>query len=256
MAAQFGVANKKKGSTFEELNELAKGQLGDNNLMDELANLSEEDIQKMIQETMNDPELMRTMEQVNSGVSQVMEELNKMSPDELKQHMTEGLAQLTSPDMVETIMGNKDEVLKSLAEQGLVTAEKIAEYEADPAKFEEEMANAFAEMKKIFENPETLDAATKMMEGFTNILKNPEEAMKNMAQTFSEELGDDDKIEEARLQLLADPDKAGNPALASMFQNEEMKEILNDPVKWREQVKKGQDMLLGGDGTGAGMGEL
>lgn len=72
-------------------------------------------------------------------------------------------------------------------------------------------------------------------------------------------LADDDKIEEARLQLLNDPNMAGNKAVSDMFGSEEMKEILNDPAMWRKSVKEGQKMLMGeGDagGVGVGMGEL
>jgi len=78
--------------------------------------------------------------------------------------------------------------------------------------------------------------------------------MNQIADLFSKELGDDDKIEEARLKLLEDPENAGE-ALASMFQNDEMKDILHDPIKWRESVKKGQGMLLGNQDA-AGIGEL
>jgi len=43
-----------------------------------------------------------------------------------------------------------------------------------------------------------------------------------------------------------------------LFENEDMLDILQDPVKWRDQVRKGQGMLAGagGAGGGAGMGEL
>merc|ERR1712228_594708 len=111
------------------------------------------------------------------------------------------------------------------------------------------MSKAFEQMSDIFSNQETLDAAASWMKGFGEILQDPEGAMKNIASTFAEELNNDEKIEEARLQLLANPDKAGSSALSSLFQNEEMKSILNDPIKWREQVKKGQSMLLGEDQT-------
>jgi len=168
--------------------------------------------------------------------------------------MAEGLEQLTSPGMIDTILGQKEDVLATLKAQGLVTDEQIAEYEANPEKFDEEMSKAFAEMQKVFSDPETLDAAAKLMGGFSDVLQNPEKAMNQIADLFSKELGDDDKIEEARLKLLEDPENAGE-ALASMFQNDEMKDILHDPIKWRESVKKGQGMLLGNQDA-AGIGEL
>mmetsp|Transcript_1691 Transcript_1691/g.2427 ORF Transcript_1691/g.2427 Transcript_1691/m.2427 type:complete len:277 (-) Transcript_1691:54-884(-) len=253
--AQFGVTNKKKGS-FEELQDLAQEQLGNENLIDNLANFDEAELQNMIQNAMNDPQLMKTMEDMKGGIGDVMEQLASMDPDQLREQMMEGLQQLTSPDIVDSVMGNKDEVLASLKEQGLVTDEQMAEYQANPGKFEEEMASAFQEMQKIFENPETLEAATKMMEGMAKMAKDPKAALREIAENFSSALDSDDKIEEARLQLLTNPDKAGDPALSSLFQNDEMKEILKDPVKWREQVKKGQEMLLGDENLGAGIGEL
>ena len=77
---------------------------------------------------------------------------------------------------------------------------------------------------------------------------------------LQEALADDDKIEEARMQLLNDPTVAGNKALSEMFSTDEMMEILNDPVKWKKTVKEGQRMLTGqgNDGKmgGVGMGEL
>jgi hypothetical protein len=102
-------------------------------------------------------------------------------------------------------------------------------------------------------DPESLNAALSMMSGMMDMLGDPESAMKKLADTYSNELNDDAKIEEARLQLLANPEMAENPMLASLFGDEDMKDILNDPIKWRNQVKKGQEMLLGG---GAGLGEF
>merc|ERR1712008_289893 len=124
--------------------------------------------------------------------------------------------------------------------------------------FQETMGNAFGQMTKMLADPDAIDAVAQVMKGVSDIMKDPSAAMGQLAQAFSEGLGDDDKIEEARLQLLADPENAGNPALASLFQDEEMQDILKDPVKWREQVRKGQDMIGGlADGSdGAGVGEL
>ena len=64
--------------------------------------------------------------------------------------MMEGLQQLTGDDIMASVMENKDEVLDSLAQQGLIPPEKIAEYKADPDKFEQEMAGAFEQMTEVF----------------------------------------------------------------------------------------------------------
>ncbi len=170
----------------------------------------------------------------------------------------DNLEQMSSPDVLDSVMENKDEVLDSLLQQGLLTAEQVQEYKENPAAFQEQMSSAFDEMNKILSDPDALDAALQMMSGMADVLGNPTEALKSISQAFQSELGDDDKIEEARLQLLADPSAAGNPALASLFQNDDMKDILQDPVKFREQVKKGQEMIagLGAEGAGAKYGEL
>jgi len=103
----------------------------------------------------------------------------------------------------------------------------------------------------MFNDPEALKTVSDIAKGITDVLKDPEklvDAMKTMSKSndIFKELADDDKIEEARLQLLDNPDLAGNPVLASLYESEEMKEILQDPVKWRETVRKGQGMLGAG----------
>lgn len=261
--AQFGVP-KKAGTNFEQLQEQAKDAMGGGLAgmnMDALANMDMDEMQKMIEQAMEDPQMMQAMNQMNAGAADAMEQLSKMDPEAIQKQMMEGLSMLTSGDIMESVMGKKDEVLETLAAQGLVDEAKIEEYKNDPDLFEREMKDAFGQMKDIFSNPETVKAATEMMKGMSDIMANPEKAMQQLASSMQGALGDDDKIEEARLQLLANPDKAGNPLLADMFKGDEMKEILTDPVKWREQVKKGQNMLLGGEGgagagQGAGVGEL
>eukprot|EP00568_Trieres_chinensis_P004890 CAMPEP_0183291504 /NCGR_PEP_ID=MMETSP0160_2-20130417/900_1 /TAXON_ID=2839 ORGANISM="Odontella Sinensis, Strain Grunow 1884" /NCGR_SAMPLE_ID=MMETSP0160_2 /ASSEMBLY_ACC=CAM_ASM_000250 /LENGTH=279 /DNA_ID=CAMNT_0025452321 /DNA_START=89 /DNA_END=928 /DNA_ORIENTATION=+ len=263
-AAQFGVPKQKGGGTsFQDLQERAKkgGDMAPLGAMDldALANMNADDLNKLLEEVMNDPSLMETMGEINAGVASAMDELANMDPETLQRQMMEGLEMLTSGDIMKSVLGNKDEVLETLASQGLVDAEKLAAYRSDPALFEKEMNEAFGQMKEIFSNEDTLKAATQMMKGMSEVMSDPEAAMKKFAASMSGVLDDDDKIEEARLQLLSSPDKAGSPLLAEMFKGEEMREILMDPVKWREQVKKGQGMLTGeggGVGAGAGVGEL
>lgn len=262
VSAQFGVPQKKKGGgTFEEMNQLAKEKmqgLDGANMMDQLANMDPNEMMKMIEESMNDPATKEYLEQFGAGMGDVMEQLAKMDPEVMKKQIQDNLAAMTAPDILDSVLENKDEVLDSLLAQGLITPEQAAEYKANPAAFEEQMSSAFKEMNNILSDPKALDAALEMMSGMANILGDPSAAMKSISEAFDAELGDDDKIEEARLQLLADPSAAGNPALASLFENEDMIGILQDPVKFREQVKKGQEMIkeLGAGGAGAGYGEL
>ena len=110
-----------------------------------------------------------------------------------------------------------------------------------------------SEMRKVFSDPSAMAEIATMMSGIGEMLADPEkmqEALMDIAaelEDWETALSDDEKIEEARQQLLKDPDLAENPALASVFDTKEMREIINDPKKWRKQVKEGQEMLKGGN---------
>ncbi len=188
-----------------------------------------------------------------------MKELLNMDPDQLKAQMEQAMEMLTSADMQQNIVSQKEQVLAMMEAQGTATPKEIAEFRADPAKFEEAMTKAFGQMKEIFGNSEAMDTVVQMMKGFGDVMKDPEAAMSKLGGVLQEALADDDKIEEARLQLLNDPSVAGNNVLGDMFGTEEMQAILNDPVKWRKTVKEGQKMLSeneDGPSSGLGMGEL
>mmetsp|Transcript_24768 Transcript_24768/g.54006 ORF Transcript_24768/g.54006 Transcript_24768/m.54006 type:complete len:293 (-) Transcript_24768:158-1036(-) len=274
-AAQFGIPNRKKGGgSFEEMNEMAKNQAaggggaaaGGNPMagldLDALKGMDADALSKMMEQAMSDPALKEQMDTMQAGMADAMEQLSNMSPEELQKQMMEGLAQLTSGDIMDTVMGQKDEVLETLAAQGMVPKEKLEEYRNNPELFEKEMKGAFAQMQQVFQDPEMLSGAVDMMKNMQEAMTNPEKAMKELAATMKGALDDDVKIEEARLELIKDPNNAGNPMLAQLFADEEMKEILYDSEKWRAAVKEGQGMLLndavlgGAAGAGARVGEL
>ena len=98
--------------------------------MPNLEGMDMESIQKMMEEAMNDPSFAA----MNANMAEAMEQLGNMSPEELQAQMMEGLQQLTSGDIMDSVLGKKDEVLETLAAQGLVPQEKIAEYRANPEK--------------------------------------------------------------------------------------------------------------------------
>lgn len=192
-----------------------------------------------------------------------MDELVNMDSEQLKEQMTEAMGMLTSMDMQQNILDQKEDVLAMMEAQGTATPEEIAEYRADPAKFQEAMTAAFGQMQEIFSDPKAMDTVVQMLQGFGSIMKDPAAAMSKLGGVLQDALADDDKIEEARLQLLNDPSVAGNKAVSDMFGSEEMKDILNDPEKWKKSVKEGQKMLMGQGGAGGGavgggmgMGEL
>eukprot|EP01083_Nonionella_stella_P266182 900794_1 len=132
-----------------------------------------------------------------------MAQLASMNPDELMAQITENLSQMASPDTLDSVLEKQDEVLESLLMQGLITEEQMVEFQNDPAKFKEQMSQAFEQMNQILSDPDALSSAMQMMSGMADVMANPEGAMQKLAEAFTSELGDDDKIEEARLQLLA-----------------------------------------------------
>ena len=246
--AQFGLGNKrKKAASFEELNEQAKamqdGKMGGAGGMPDLA---------AMQEMMGgDPKLMEQMAGMGAQMQEAMEMLSKMSPEELEKQMADAMKMMTDGDMLKSMMAHSDDILQTLEQTGAVPAEELAKFKADPAYFEQKMQESFEQMQGIFNDPEILKAATETMGGISEIMKNPgllDDVLKSMI-----DFDDDDKIEEARLKILQDPDGA-HPMLKEMFQSDEMQEILKDPVKWRESVKEGQGML--NQGAAAGVGEL
>mmetsp|Transcript_2904 Transcript_2904/g.3992 ORF Transcript_2904/g.3992 Transcript_2904/m.3992 type:complete len:268 (-) Transcript_2904:291-1094(-) len=247
--AQFGVPQKKKtGTSFQEVNDAAKDQMMMGGLdMDALANMDIAQMQQMMADALKDPEMMQYMEELSASA---MAELENMTPDKI----IETMEQITSGDMIEKTLGQKDEVLATLEATGMVPPEEIARYKADPAAFEKDIKDAFNQMNDLFTNPEMVGSVMDMMKGMGSVMANPDAALEELAKVMAGELDDDTKIEEARLQLLSNPDLAGG-ALAAIFDTDEMKDILNDPEKWKQSVKEGQGMLLG-RGEGAGVGEL
>lgn len=276
-AAQFGMPGNRRAkgaASFEELNQMAaermagdgaagagmgaglEGLMGDMDIEAMMKDMDPETLQQLVMEGMKDP----AIQEMFSGMQGAMDELMNMDTDQLKAQMEEAMQMLTSMDMQQNLLGQQEEVLAMMEAQGTATPEEIADYRANPEKFEAEMAKAFGQMKEIFSDPQAMEQVVQMMKGFGEIMKDPTAAMSKLGGVLQDALADDEKIEEARLQLLNDPSVAGNKALSEMFGTDEMKEILNDPEKWRKSVKEGQKMLTGdGNGeeaAGIGMGEL
>jgi hypothetical protein len=225
------------------------GDMGDLQKMMEGVDMSQ--MQEMWKEALKDPETMKQMEAMGDQFSNALEELSKMSPEQLQQQMEEALSMLTDGDMAETIMSKKDEVLANLEKTGMVSDEELAKFKADPEYFELKMRESFDQMKGIFNDPDMIKAATESMQSSSQL-------MQEMSRAFTEGLDTDEKIEEARLEIMKNPELKSNPMLSSMFDSEDFKDIISDPKKWRESVKEGQQAFLSGGGAtgGAGVGEL
>lgn len=190
-----------------------------------------------MQELLNDPAMAKAMEEA-------MKELANMSPEEMQKQMQDALGMLTDTDMVDTILEKKEEVLEQLEQSGMVSKEDIAKYKSDPEAFEKEMRDAFGQMQKLFSDGDALQEALESM---------ADPALKHISDIMQNDLSDDTKIEEVRLELLSKPELTeNNPVLKALFDQEEFKESLMDEKKWREAVKKGQKMVT----EGAGVGEL
>ena len=262
-----------RGTNFQDLNELAKEQqqgngnhnhkMGMGMNMNGMPMPSMEDLAKMmdpaemdeiIRQAMEDPEMMEMMKgfgDMNMDLSAAMKELANLTPEQLAQQMQEAMALFTSDDYLDTALQNQDEILKNLEASGMVSDEDLEAFRSNPQKLEQEMKAAMDQLKELFNDPEAMDTATQIAQGLSDMLTDPQKMMAAMAE-LTDSLSDDDKIEEARLQLLANPEMAGSADLAELFGSSEMKDILNDPIAWRESVKKGKHMMFGGaDGAKA-----
>ena len=247
------------GSSFQDLNEQAQKDqeglagFGDADLAKMFEGVDMAQMQELWKNALNDPETMKTLEGMGAKFNEAMEELSKMTPEQLQAQMQEAMSMLTDGDMADSIVARKDEVLASLEQTGMVSPEELAKFKADPEYFELKMRESFDQMKSIFNDPEMIKGAMDMMAGAG------QQSLKDMAAFFSETLDTDEKIEEARLEILQNPEVLNNPMMANMFQTDDFKELLRDPKKWRESIKEGQKAFseaAAGMGQGAGVGEL
>lgn len=236
--AQFGVAGgKKKGSTFQELNEQAKQMQDDGGIGD---------LSKLMGNI--DPKMLEEMAGLGDQLDLVMKMMAEMSPEELEKQMKDAMEMLQSGDMMKNMLEHQDDILTTLEQSGQIDPDELAKFKADPEYFEQKMKDSFEQMGALFSDPEMLKLATESMAGLGALYKNPEKMNEMMAEMMKE-FSSDEKIEEVRQMLLGSPDDLG--AYAEMFDNPEMKEILSDPQKWRETVKEGQKIF-----QGPGAGEL
>jgi len=207
--------------------------------------------QQMMKDAMANPdEYLAQLGEMGDQFGQALEEMMKLSPEEIQQQMEMAMKMMTDGDIVENVINQKDEIIASLEASGAVPPEEIAKYKADPNYFELKMRETFDQMGSIMSDPEYLEKTTEVMKNMASMMQNPEQ-MEEMMKMVGSEFQDDDKIEEARLQVLAG--QGGMAGLSEMFDSPEMQEILKDPVKWRETVREGMSGILGGGGGGGGI---
>jgi len=169
-----------------------------------------------------------------------MEELSKMTPEQLQQQMMDAMKMLSQGDMLSEVLKNKDAVIKNLETTGAVSAEEIARYKTDDAYFELKMRESFKEMEEVFTNPDYMKLATDAMQNVAELLKDPNKVFESLSSVFADMT--DDQIEEARLKLLAGGFE-DDPLISGAFATDEMKDIAKDPVKWKSAVQDGYENL-------------
>ena len=256
--AQFGVAGgrRKQGSNFENLQEMAKqqqeqaaGGAGGMPNMDDLMKMmggggadgaDMADWSKLIQEQMADPEMQKYMQEMGSQFGAAMEQLSQMSPEEIQKEMEQAFEVLQSGSMLDGLVESREDVIKQLESVGAIPADEIAKMRENPQYFELKMRESFDQMKDMFQDPDMLANMGQAMAGMKDLMDGGDALLDEMTQMLlSGDMQDDEKIEEARLQMLRG-DYSSNPLMKEMFASEEMQVLLKDPVKWRESVKEGQ----------------
>ena len=193
----------------------------------------------------NDPEIQKYLEQIGSQFGNAMEQLAKMSPEDLEKQMSEAMKMLTEDSMVNNVLDQRDEILKTLETAGSVPPEELAKFKADPEYFELKMRESFEQMKGMFSDPEMMKSMAEAMSGMSELFGAQNELMGDLQKLASSGDLSDDKIEEARLTLLQS-DHADNPLLAEMMKSDEMVDLLRDPVAWKKSVKEGLKGMGGG----------
>lgn len=191
-----------------------------------------------MQQLQDDPDYMKKLEESMAQFGGAMEQMMKMSPEEMAKQMEEAMKLFTDEDIVENVLNQKEEVLKSLESSGMVTEEELAKYKADPNYFEQKMRESFSQMGELFSNPDYVSKATEVMSGLGELLSDPD-SMGDLASMLSSQFESDEDIEELRLQLLSEEFGESIPGFKDLFDTEDIQKVLKDPTEFREMIKNG-----------------
>mmetsp|Transcript_12565 Transcript_12565/g.23483 ORF Transcript_12565/g.23483 Transcript_12565/m.23483 type:complete len:215 (-) Transcript_12565:1203-1847(-) len=176
-SAQFGVGGnrKKKGSSFQELNEMAKqqggGGVGEMDQLMKQMGMDPAEIQKMMGEV--DPSMLQELADLGPKFDEMMKLMADMSPEELQKQMQDAMDMLTGGDIMANMFQNQEYILKALEESGTIDPQELEKYKKDPEYFEQKMKEGLDQMKELFSNPEVLQAATETMKATTEMFQNP-----------------------------------------------------------------------------------
>merc|ERR1712232_1496444 len=192
-----GLGKKKGGTSFESLNERAKqmqdsglglddfdfGDMNMEQLMQQMGGL-----QDMWKGVMDDPEMMKQLSEMGEVFGEAIQELSKMSPEELEKQMKDAFNMLTDGDMAETVFGQMAEVLSD---------PEVLKATAGAFQSSQNMIN---DMTKAF--TEDLDSDEDIEAARLELLNNPELMNNPIIKTlFEDELMDG---------VLKDPEKFRN----------------------------------------------
>jgi hypothetical protein len=190
---------------------------------------------------MEDPSHLEKYGDIGNQMASAMEEMMKLSPAEMAKQMEEAMKLMTDEDVVENVVNQREEVLKSLETSGMVPPEELAKFKADPNYYEQKMRESFQQMGKIFSDKDTLTKTAEMMKGLTELMTDPS-ALNKLSEAIQEHVHDDGKIEEMR-QMMLKGEMEGMAALKQMFNLPEMADILSDPKKFRATVQDGMNLM-------------
>ena len=197
------------------------------------------ELQKMIQESLQDPETQKYLEQMGSQLTDAMETLSKMSPEEIHEQMKQAFDVLGNDDMISGLIEQREQVIQNLEGVGIIPPEELARMKADPQYFELKMRESFDQMKDVFNSPDMMKGMAEAMGGMKELMDSGDALLGEMAKLFDAE-NNDETIEEARLEILRGG-FSDNPMFKEFFGGDDVQELLKDPVKWRQAVKDGQE---------------
>ena len=197
------------------------------------------ELQKMIQESLQDPETQKYLEQMGSQLTDAMETLSKMSPEEIHEQMKQAFDVLGNDDMISGLIEQREQVIQNLEGVGIIPPEELARMKADPQYFELKMRESFDQMKDVFNSPDMMKGMAEAMGGMKELMDSGDALLGEMAKLFDAE-NNDETIEEARLEILRGG-FSDNPMFKEFFGGDDVQELLKDPVKWRKAVKDGQE---------------
>jgi hypothetical protein len=176
-------------------------------------------------------------------MNKAMEQMLQMSPEQLQEQMQKAMEMLTEEDVVDKVIGQREQILKQLELSGAVPPDELAKFRADPEYFEQKMRESFDQMgdlfKEGFNDPKIMGAMQQMIQGMKDMMSLGADGGAG-AGALGSLLQSDEDIEEARLELLS----GKNPHLSALFDSEELQDLLKDPKKFRETVKQGRDKIL------------